>query len=65
MNKGETEKAFKIFETALSENNVYELKDGDSTLSASNHDLASIIFNMIKCNVTLNMHNSLTSDTYR
>ena len=65
MIKGETEKACKIFETALSENNILELADGDPMLNPSNHDLASIIYNYIKCNATLNMHNSMASEAYR
>ena len=51
MIKGETEKAHQIFETALKENNVYELQEGDPMLNANNQDLTSIIYNFIKCNV--------------
>jgi len=65
MIKGETEKACAIFETALTENNVYELADGDAMLNANNTDLACIIYNYIKCHVTLNMHASLSTDAYR
>lgn len=54
--QGETEKASKIFETALNENNIFELQDGDSQLYANNYDLSSIIYNYIKCNAILNMH---------
>jgi len=65
MIKGEAEKANKIFQTALEENNVFELPEGDQMLSANNHDLSSIIFNYIKCNLVHNMHNYMVLDTYR
>jgi len=65
MIKGETEKAKQIFHAALSENNVFEMGDGDSNLHPSNHDLASIIYNYIKCNMILNLHVSAVSDSYR
>jgi hypothetical protein len=59
MNQGETEKASKIFQTALDENGVFDLKDDDTALNTNNHDLAIIIYNFVKCNIALNMHNSM------
>ena len=64
MIQGEYEKAVKIFNTALEENGIYELADGDTQLNANNHDLASIIYNYIKCNTILNMHTSMTQEAY-
>ena len=65
MNQNEMEKAAKIFQTALDENGIFDLQDGDSNLNSSNHDLSSIIYNYIKCNALLNMHGSMTSEAYR
>jgi hypothetical protein len=53
MIQGEAQKACQIFESALNENSVYELEDGDPMLTANNHELASIIYNYIKCNAIL------------
>ena len=65
MIKGENEKAAQIFEAALQENNIYNLQDGDSQLSATNHELAAIIYNFIKCNAIQNMAGSMVGDAYR
>ena len=65
MIQGETDKASKIFETALNENGIFDLKEGDAALNASNHDLSSIIYNYIKCNAIQNMHSSMINLAYR
>ena len=64
MNQGETEKACKIFQSALDENQVFSLEEGDPMLHASNHDLGSIIYNYIKSNAILNMHGSMVQESY-
>lgn len=64
MSQGETEKASKIFQSALDDHHVFDLQDGDPLLTASNQDLASIIYNYIKCNAVLNLHTPMTAETY-
>lgn len=64
MIKGENEKAAQIFETALTENGVYELQEGDPQLATNNYELASIIFNYIKCNATQNLSSSMILEAY-
>ena len=64
MIKGEYEKASQIFETALNENGIYELAEGDPILCSNNYELASIIFNYIKCHAVLNLSNSMVLPTY-
>lgn len=63
--KGEFEKAAQIFEAALTENDIYSLDDADPQLNASNYELASIIFNYIKCNAIQNLGSSMTSEAYK
>mmetsp|Transcript_3793 Transcript_3793/g.6474 ORF Transcript_3793/g.6474 Transcript_3793/m.6474 type:complete len:81 (+) Transcript_3793:136-378(+) len=52
MTQGEYEKACQIFDTALTENNIYEMAEGE--LDPSNQQLACLIFNYIKCNAIRN-----------
>jgi len=62
---GEAQKACQIFESALNENGVFELQDGDPMLSPNNHELASIVNNYIKCNAILQSHSSMTVESYQ
>ena len=64
MIKGEYEKASQIFETAMNENGIYELAEGDPVLSTNNNELASIIFNYIKCHAVLNLSSSMVLPNY-
>ena len=65
MIKGENEKAHKLFDAAIQENKIYELEDGDPQLQASNLDLASLLFNYIKCNALVNLSSSMASENYQ
>ena len=64
MIKGENEKAHKLFDAAIQENNVFELQEGDPMLQASNIDLASLLFNYIKCNALVNLSSSMACEQY-
>ena len=72
MIQGEYDKAEKIFENALQENQIYELVEAGadeakaaSVLQATNHELACIIFNLIKCHLVNNGHLSLVQESYK
>ena len=71
MNTNEFEKASQIFENALIENQIYSLIEEGAhpetvarVLNPSNQDLASLIYNYIKCNAIKNGHNSISSENY-
>ena len=71
MIQGEIDKATQIFENALVENEIYQLletSDDDprlAVLTTSNNELASLIFNYIKCNAIKNGHQSIVIDGYK
>ena len=71
MIQGEIDKASQIFENALQENEIYQLMDAGQDdprlqiLQPTNHDLASLIFNYIKCHAIKNGHQSLVLDSYK
>lgn len=65
MIQGETQKASQIFENALNENDIFNLQDGDPLLNSNNYELASIIYNYIKCNAIMQAHSSMIVETYR
>ena len=65
MIQGETEKASLIYENALVEYNVYEMKEGDSLLTPGNYDLQSLIYNYIKCNAMVQAPSSMSQENYK
>ena len=71
MIQNEIEKAIQIFENALNEYEVYSLIEASpddprmKILQPTNHELACLIFNYIKCNAIKNGHLSLCIDGYK
>lgn len=71
MIQGEIDKAVQIFDNALNEHEVFALLDAGADdprmriLQPTNHELASLIFNYIKCNAIKNGHLSIASDGYK
>lgn len=71
MIQGEIDKATQIFENALVENDIYQLLEVEAddprlaVLTPSNNELASLIFNYIKCNAIKNGHQSIVIDGYK
>lgn len=71
MIQGEIDKATQIFENALVENDIYQLLEIGAddprlaVLTPSNNELASLIFNYIKCNAIKNGHQSIVIDGYK
>ena len=64
MIKGENDKACQIFENAMQEHKIYDLPDNDPLLTPANNELASLIYNYIKCHCIQNSPNFMGSIGY-
>ena len=71
MIQGEIDKAVQIYENALQEHEIYQLMEAApddpklQMLSPTNNDLATLIFNYIKCNAIKNGHLSIVIEGYK
>lgn len=65
MIQGDFEKAAKIYQTALEEYNVFNIEEGDPLLVPSNHQLACLIYNFIKCNAVKNAGVFMSTEVYK
>jgi hypothetical protein len=71
MIQGEIDKANQIFDSALNEHDIYSLLEASpedprlAQLQPTNHELAAIIFNYIKCNAIKNGHLSIVIEGYK